>query len=44
MLGRELAIWKPGMLANQNTAFKLWSQLTIERITDTFGLDGESCA
>jgi hypothetical protein len=41
-LPREQAIWEPGMFANQNTACKLRNQFTIERLTERFGLDGES--
>jgi hypothetical protein len=33
------AIWEKGMFANQNSACKMRSQFTIERLTERFGLD-----
>ncbi|MGI8552456.1 MAG: endonuclease NucS domain-containing protein [Dehalococcoidia bacterium] len=32
------ACWKPGMRANQNTAFKLRSKFTLEQLVEHFGL------
>jgi hypothetical protein len=41
----DQAIWEKGMFANQNSACKLRSSFTIERLVDRFGLrDQESVA
>jgi hypothetical protein len=37
-LARTDAIWEQGMFANQNTACKMRSQFTIERLTERFSL------
>ena len=34
------AIWEQGMFANQNTACRMRSQFTIDRLTVRFNLDG----
>jgi hypothetical protein len=35
---KEEAFWVKGLKANQNTAYKLRSQYTIEKVLDYFGL------
>jgi hypothetical protein len=37
----EEAIWETGLFANQNSACKLRSKFTIERLSKRFGLDGD---
>jgi hypothetical protein len=39
---KEQAIWEKGMFANQNSAARLRNQFTLTRLTDRFGLDGDS--
>jgi hypothetical protein len=36
---RTEAVWEQGMFANQNTACRMRSQFTIERLTEHFKLD-----
>jgi|SRR5690625_78381 len=38
-LPREMAFWKPGMFANQNTATRLRHQFTISQVSQAFDLD-----
>lgn len=40
-VGRDQALWKPGLFANQNSACKLRNQLTIDEVTKHFEPAGE---
>jgi hypothetical protein len=35
----DKAVWEKGMFANQNSACKMRSTFTIERLVQNFGLD-----
>ncbi|QIS09510.1 hypothetical protein [Nocardia arthritidis] len=40
-VGRDQALWKPGLFANQNSACKLRSQFTIDEVTRFFEANGQ---
>jgi hypothetical protein len=38
---KEDAFWIKGLKANQNSAYKLRSQYTIDKVSEFFGLDND---
>jgi hypothetical protein len=34
-------VWEKGLIANQNSAYKLRNRLTLERLHEVFGLDAD---
>lgn len=38
---RDLAFWKPGTFANQNSAARLRNKYTLDQLHDHFGIDAQ---